>query len=78
MIKVSFSVKKKKKKESKSLYFEKKEDFLFAIDKFLKTNKISLSDLDKFKVDCQDFDKSVSCRVVKIIAKGVELANKLK
>ncbi len=76
MIEVSFFGKGKKDKFS--LRLEKKEDFLSALDKFLKTNKMSLSDLDKFKVNCQEFENSVSCRVVKIIAKGIELANKLK
>ena len=61
-----------------SFFVDRGDDFLSTLDKFLKMNKISLSDLLSFFVDCGEKEESVSCRVVKASVEAIKLTNNKK
>ncbi len=58
-----------------SFWFNRGDDFLSTLDKFLKMNRIGLSDLLSISVDCPGHEDSVSCRVVKASAEAIILSN---
>lgn len=72
MIKVTIET---KNKLINSFEVEREDDFLSTLDKFLKIDRIGLSDLLSISVDCQGQDDSISCRMAKVSAEAISLAN---
>lgn len=63
MFTLSFVVKNKKYR----LTIDRGQDILFALDNFLKSNKLDFTCLKNVKTYCLDSRDSISCRIGKII-----------
>ncbi|OGD24437.1 hypothetical protein A2Z10_02605 [Candidatus Azambacteria bacterium RBG_16_47_10] len=53
-----------------SFSLEKDEDFVYILDKFLKKNKLSVSDCKKLSVSCAQ-EESMLCRIVTVSAAAI-------
>ncbi len=53
-----------------TLSIEKGDDFLYALDKFLKRHKLVVSSLKKVSILCEN-EESMPCRIAKAITSGI-------
>ncbi len=72
MFKVIFWIKKRKYE----MPFEKGQDFLFFLDKFLKKNKINKGDIKGFKFISPFKKESISEKVIQTILETIRLSQK--
>lgn len=57
-----------------SFVMERNKDFLSTLDKFLKKNRIVLSDFLDISVDCGELEDSASCKIAKISVEAIKSA----
>ncbi|MGB9726600.1 MAG: hypothetical protein ACP5OX_02345 [Minisyncoccia bacterium] len=74
MFKVIFKAKEKKYE----IRFEKGEDFVILLDKFLKKNKIDKREINHFKVRQEGEKSFISKRIVLTIIKAIGLIKKYR
>lgn len=59
-----------------SFSVERDREFLSTLDKFLKKNRMSLSDFFDIRVDCGELEDSASCKIAKISVEAIKAAGK--
>lgn len=59
-----------------SFGIERDQELLSTLDKFLKKNKMSLSDFFDIHIDCGELEDSASCKIAKISIEAIKAAGK--